>query len=71
MITELLTSAIQFLQGQSWFGIVTSVIALASTIAAATPTPKPNTKLANIYKVVDFLAVNVGHAKDTGKGKKV
>lgn len=71
MITEIFTYAVQFLQAQSWFNIVTSVVTLASAIAAATPTPKPNTKLANIYKVVDFLAVNVGHAKDTGKGKKV
>lgn len=67
MITELLTYAVQFLQAQSWYGIITSVVALASAIAAATPTPKPGSKLSGIYKVIDLLAVNIGHAKDKGK----
>lgn len=58
---------IQFIQTQSWFGIVTAVIALASAIAAATPTPKAGSVLAKVYAVVDFLALNVGKAKDKGK----
>ncbi len=52
---------------QSWFGIVTAVIALASAIAAATPTPKAGSVLAKLYFIVDFLALNVSKAKDTGK----
>jgi hypothetical protein len=52
---------------ESWFGIVTAVIALASAIAAATPTPKAGSVLAKIYAVIDFLALNVGKAKDSGK----
>jgi hypothetical protein len=52
---------------QSWFGIVTAVIALASAIAAVTPTPAAGTALAKLYAVIDFLALNVGKAKDTGK----
>jgi len=58
---------LQLVQGQSWFAVVTAVIALASAIAAATPTPKEGSFLAKVYKVIDFLALNVGKAKDTGK----
>jgi hypothetical protein len=43
------------------------VITAASTIAAVTPTPKKGTALAKAYTVIDFLAVNVGKAKQTGK----
>ena len=52
---------------QSWFGIVTAVVALAAAIAAATPTPKAGSALAKLYFIVDFLALNIGKAKDTGK----
>lgn len=58
---------INFVQTQSWFGIVTAVIALASAIAAATPTPAPGTTLAKLYAVIDFLALNIGKAKDKGE----
>ena len=54
---------------QSWFGIVTAAIALASAIAAVTPTPKPGTTLAKLYAVIDFLAINIGKAKDDGTKK--
>lgn len=57
---------INFAQTQSWFGIVTAVIALASAIAAATPTPAPGTPLAKAYAIIDFLALNIGKAKDKG-----
>ena len=58
---------ITLIQNQPWFGIVASVIALASAIAAVTPTPAPGTLLAKVYSIVDLLALNVGKAKDTGK----
>ena len=54
---------------QPWFGIVTAVIALASAIAAATPTPKEGTVLAKLYFIIDFLALNIGKAKDDGAKK--
>jgi hypothetical protein len=63
---EMLT---QFLILQPWFPVVTATVALASAIAAVTPTPKPTSKLAKVYKIVDFLALNIGKAKDTGVKK--
>ena len=44
--------------------IVSSVVALASLIAAITPTPKDDTWGGKAYKIVDWLALNVGKAKD-------
>ena len=44
--------------------IVSSVVALASLIAAITPTPKDDTWVGKAYKIVDWLALNVGKAKD-------
>jgi len=58
---------LQLIQNQPWFGVVAAVISLASAIAAITPTPKPGTPLAKVYGIIDFLALNIGKAKDTGK----
>lgn len=58
---------LNLISGQSWFGIVTAVIALASAIAAVTPTPAAGSVLGKLYAAIDFLALNVGKAKDTGK----
>ena len=58
---------VNFVQTQSWFGIFTAVVALASAIAAATPTPAPGTVLSKVYAVIDFLALNFGKAKDKGE----
>tara|TARA_R110002050_G_scaffold6130_1_gene25930 strand:+ start:3136 stop:3315 length:180 start_codon:yes stop_codon:yes gene_type:complete len=49
---------------EALIGILTGVVALASAIAALTPTPKDDTIVGKIYKVVDMLALNVGKAKD-------
>ena len=40
------------------------VIAVASGVAAATPTQKDNKVLGKAQKVLDFLALNIGKAKD-------
>ena len=45
-------------------GILTGIVAVASAIAALTPTPKDDTIVGKIYKVIDLLALNVGKAKD-------
>jgi hypothetical protein len=46
-----------------WWPAVTGVIAAASTVAALTPTPKDDALIANLYKIIDFLALNIGKAK--------
>lgn len=43
---------------------LTAIVAAASAVAALTPTPKDDTIIAKIYKIVDWLALNVGKAKD-------
>jgi uncharacterized membrane protein len=58
---------IQTLQSQQWFTILTAVVTLASAIAAATPTPAPDTFLGKLYALIDFAALNIGKAKDKGK----
>lgn len=44
--------------------ILGSIVACASMIAALTPTPKDDAWVAKVYKIVDWLALNVGKAKD-------
>ena len=50
-----------------WVKVATAVVTLASTVAALTPTPKPGSIWAKIYSVIDFLALNVGKAKQISK----
>lgn len=58
---------LQTIQDTPWFSIVTAVVALASAIAAVTPTPKEGSVLAKVYSLIDFLALNIGKAKDKGE----
>lgn len=53
--------------GNPYFNVVTAVVALASAICALTPTPPPNTVWGKVYKVIEFLAINIGKAKQPGK----
>jgi hypothetical protein len=46
--------------------ILTGAVSVASAVAAATPTPRDDSIMAKIYKVVDLFALNVGKAKDRG-----
>jgi len=50
-------------------GALTSIVAGASALAALTPTPKDDSFIGKLYKVIDFLALNVGKAKDKGDKK--
>jgi hypothetical protein len=50
-------------------GALTSIVTGASALAALTPTPKDDTFIGKIYKVIDFLALNIGKAKDKGDQK--
>jgi len=42
----------------------TAIVAAASAIAALTPTPKDDAIASKAYKIIDWLALNVGKAKD-------
>ena len=44
--------------------ILTGAVALASAIAAMTPTPKDDGFVKKLYKLIDLLALNVGKAKE-------
>lgn len=48
---------------------ITTIISGASAIAALTPTPKDDTFIGKVYKLIDFCALNIGKAKDKGDGK--
>lgn len=47
-----------------WLEILSTVIALAGVITAATPSPKDNAVLLVVRKVLDIFALNVGAAKN-------
>ena len=44
--------------------VLTSAVALASAVAALTPTPKDDSIVKKVYGLIDALAINVGKAKD-------
>ena len=50
-------------------GALTSIVTGASALAALTPTPKDDSFMGKLYKVIDFLALNIGKAKDKGEKK--
>jgi hypothetical protein len=39
------------------------VISICSIIAAVTPTPKDDEWLSKLYRFIDIMAINIGHAK--------
>jgi hypothetical protein len=43
--------------------VITTIIAVASIVAASTPTPKDDEWIGKLYKIVDLLALNIGKAK--------
>ena len=43
---------------------LTAIVAAASAVAALTPTPTDDSFVGKAYKIVDWLALNVGKAKD-------
>lgn len=58
---------LELIQNNPYFGVITAVIALASAITAVTPTPKEGSILSKVYKVIEFIALNIGKAKDKGE----
>ena len=45
-------------------GVLTAIFAAASAICALTPTPKDDSIVRKAYVIVEWLALNVGKAKD-------
>ena len=45
---------------------VTTIVTVASIIAATTPTPKGDAWIGKLYKFIDLLALNILKAKDKG-----
>jgi hypothetical protein len=59
---EILTYLIS--NADNLLAVATAIVAAASAIAALTPTPKDNELAAKAYKVIDWLALNIGKAKE-------
>ena len=49
------------------FNVLTAAVALASAIAALTPTPQDDAWVAKAYKLLDVIALNIGKAKQQVK----
>ncbi|MEO0360733.1 MAG: hypothetical protein AAF322_06475 [Pseudomonadota bacterium] len=48
----------------AFFDVAFSVIAVASAVAAMTPTPADDNWVGKAYRFVDMLALNFGYAKE-------
>ena len=57
-------TVLNFFSDKPWFGVVAAVIAGAAAFCAATPTPTKGSLTSKVYAVVEFLALNIGKAKD-------
>jgi hypothetical protein len=64
MTETIIPIIIELVKAYPWFPVVTSVVTLASAVAAATPTPKAGSVWSKVYKVIDIFALNFGRAKD-------
>lgn len=47
-----------------WFSALTGLITAASAVTALTPTPKDDRFIGRAYRILEVLALNIGHAKD-------
>tara|TARA_B110000858_G_C17654569_1_gene404311 strand:+ start:324 stop:479 length:156 start_codon:yes stop_codon:yes gene_type:complete len=43
---------------------ITTIVTVASLVAASTPTPKDDQWIGKLYKFIDLLALNIGKAKE-------
>jgi len=53
-----------FSQAPAWITALLSLMVAAKAIVALTPTPRDDEIVGQIYKIVEFLALNFGKAKD-------
>tara|TARA_R110000751_G_scaffold114140_1_gene213505 strand:+ start:59 stop:256 length:198 start_codon:yes stop_codon:yes gene_type:complete len=61
-MTDMITWVIE--HSAELIAILTGVVTVASAVAALTPTPKDDNVVGKVYGVIDWLALNVGKAKD-------
>jgi hypothetical protein len=54
---------LKLIEDNPWFGVLTALVAFASAVTAATPTPKKGSIWAKIYALIDWAALNIGKAK--------
>ena len=52
---------------ENYVQYITALVTIASAIASITPTPAKGSIWAKLYKGIDWLALNTGRAKQTGK----
>ena len=50
----------------AWIAAATSLVTAASAVSAITPTPKDDQVFSGILKVLNVLALNIGHAQRQG-----
>lgn len=62
-MNDLFSSLVDNFSDNPYFHVFAAVVVLASSVCALTKTPDPNTAYGKFYKVVEFLALNVGKAK--------
>ena len=62
-INTFMDMILEFISDKPWFGLIAAIIAAAAAFCAATPTPKEGSWVSKIYKVLEFLALNIGKAK--------
>ena len=48
---------------------ITTIVTVASIVAASTPTPKDDMWIGKLYKFIDMLALNIGKAKEVAPKK--
>jgi hypothetical protein len=69
---EILLTAWAWLSGNGlidFVALASSVIGVAATIAALTPTPKDDSAVAFLRKIIDWVGMNVLNAKNAKEPK--
>ena len=69
-INTFMDMILEFISDKPWFGLIAAIIAAAAAFCAATPTPKEGSWVSKIYKVIEFLALNIGKAKAKAEVKE-
>ena len=70
MINTFMDMILEFISDKPWFGLIAAIIAAAAAFCAATPTPKEGGWVSKVYKVIEFLALNIGKAKAKAEVKE-